>query len=687
MKCEVCKTQIAAIEKAFEGFMCPDEHLQCLHCNFKNYDKCGQCGAPTDVIHINKKKPKVDQMATTADLYANSNFEAIEDENESSLMISDESSNQMQLTIDHSKMNQTVPKEAELKAEVIGNQKAPIDFSMRHLGKLLIKPEAKLLVGDKQTAASKACEFEDANELQEDRSKYFESPNIQQPDLQAPTGDKQITPAPAPKPLELEIINESQNDVLKFLMSQIVDLFNHRNSSHLAGTSPVLTVTSQQPNNVTQTQEERLVYLMGKILDLFNRQNLNYHKEVVVENSYDFYAPPAWYQLPQNHCELQWNLHEQQPNNMPSPSIGVSTESNPTYVVMQATGYAQLNAAETLPTKDKFDEPSLDNKMQTILKTLRENPEQQTPRETEKFCKKFFRPQNQHSPQSLQQDKDDEQQEINTLDSSLFTMNTARACYQAAEDFELPIWLQNTQYEPQYEGREPPAPQFAYGPLTKQLLSPKEKSKQLAKPVAAQRLSISREPLHCPISVCQSMVFISDLNKHFVMNHDHLSKERMAPFQCKNFFIDPHLRGQLKGGGNRCHMLYFLTDKITDLGSHEYKDYLPVLIMTAPLTMADMGLVSHEESKTKQEEEFLLIWVTGITSKNLCLSVTLTLWSRSGQTPNCHLLYSGDMYPIRNSQKALDVWKSGHMLMLSSAQVEQLTNGGKDMMNVQLEVH
>ncbi|KAM7356767.1 uncharacterized protein ACRADG_002401 [Cochliomyia hominivorax] len=421
---------------------------------------------------------------------------------------------------------------------------------------------------------------------------------------------------------------------------------------------------------------------------------------VVVKNYLDSYCPTTLYNSPSYNCQnfnCDFNRNQRkQKQELKVKSVSVSTESTPrlksTYSQNPATNkvsgskttdFLIMPAIDITPTvpcvlMDKMEKLSIDFRLQKIFKTLKEDSK------FTKFEENFDLTKLPTNDTIKQQDEklanNKPNSEKDDINGSLIKklLNTHRAFYSPSN--VIPTPLNNLQLSGQ---QEPPLPQFQQVPcssaLATELLQNRSKIFQ-TKPVPAYVLNIPRSPILCPESSCKRMIFVSDFNKHLVVDHSHLPMERITPFQCKNFFLDARL---IHSDISKCHLLYLMRDKITNLGSSEYKDLIPILVMTTRISLNEMCGLRENSS----DLDFFLIWVTGIAPEEYPISVTIVIWSRSGKVPACHVVYSGQMYSIRKSQRAFDVWQSGRMLLLSNQEIELLTCNGKEMLNLQLSVH
>ncbi|CAD7080733.1 unnamed protein product [Hermetia illucens] len=204
---------------------------------------------------------------------------------------------------------------------------------------------------------------------------------------------------------------------------------------------------------------------------------------------------------------------------------------------------------------------------------------------------------------------------------------------------------------------------------------------------AAAELNLPRSPITCPITACSKLIFVSEFSKHIKMDHVKIPVETLTPGKCRNIFLDPKSD---EYGVNKCHILYLVTGKIRDLGSKEFKDYLPLLVMATKVSMLQLiSPLYHTRSKEvlNSQQNYLMIWLTGLSPHDLPIYFSLTAWHRYSTIPKCHMVHSGRIYSIRNKHDDRSVYNSGNAMLLSQNQVRLLTNNGQDMIELQVIVH
>uniref|UniRef100_A0A1A9UPD5 Uncharacterized protein n=1 Tax=Glossina austeni TaxID=7395 RepID=A0A1A9UPD5_GLOAU len=83
----------------------------------------------------------------------------------------------------------------------------------------------------------------------------------------------------------------------------------------------------------------------------------------------------------------------------------------------------------------------------------------------------------------------------------------------------------------------------------------------------------------CDVSICFILaVGGCDFSKYFAVYHNYWPMETITPYEAKTFFLDSRL---IRCGTTKRRQMYLISDKITDLGSSVYKDFLPLLVMSS----------------------------------------------------------------------------------------------------------
>jgi len=133
---------------------------------------------------------------------------------------------------------------------------------------------------------------------------------------------------------------------------------------------------------------------------------------------------------------------------------------------------------------------------------------------------------------------------------------------------------------------------------------------------------------------------------------------------------------------------------ISDLGSSKYKDYLPLLVMTKRVNIEELLEIKLQQTTNaakanynySNNENFLMIWLTGLCPPEMDLYFTLTAWSRVDTIYN-RLVHSGKVYSLRQSQESVHLYNSGQVMLISDEQCNCLTDNGKNLIALQVVVY
>ncbi|KNC23865.1 hypothetical protein FF38_05616 [Lucilia cuprina] len=629
MDCSTCKiNKISPEINPFGGYFCSNEHLQCNECNTLSKGHCGLCNASTKFVQMNFKSSDEAQHNT-------------------SQLNSRETINKNVMANDSKQMN-------EMETLFVG---FPTENSVSFIDN-----------SNHQDVGKNFNDLKNKNLLNENIFCFEDDPN----ETYIPTSEIRF----------MDSTESFQNFYAKPKTDELACVLNNN---------------EQQQNSLSL-----------KVLCNFETQN-SVDKTEIVKNYLESCCTTSYHQSPEYNCQHSHYQFGCPTNNSKMETamktVSVSTDSNPSlkstcldtteaklvakfktrdYLIMQAVSVPPpIPSTANLPL-EKYGKPSMDTvRMQKILETFKEDLYSTKFPEMSNFIKLPGQ-----VPIKQQQGKNEtETRSLKKEDKNYFLItklvNAHRAVYSPPNPPIAPVNNLHLLPQPQSPQQEPPLPQFQTVPCSSvyaQELLQNQKRRLSLKAVPACELNIPRQPIQCPESNCHKIIFVSDFNKHLVVDHNHLPMERIIPYQCKNFFLDARLA---HCGTSKCHLLYLMQNKITDLGSSEYKDFLPVLVMTTRISLNEMCGLKDRPSTM----EFFLVWITGIAPEEFPVFVSLTIWCRSGRVPSYHTVYSGEMYSIRESQRALDVWQSGRMILLSSHEIDKLTNGGQEMLNLQLSVH
>lgn len=110
------------------------------------------------------------------------------------------------------------------------------------------------------------------------------------------------------------------------------------------------------------------------------------------------------------------------------------------------------------------------------------------------------------------------------------------------------------------------------------------------------------------------------------------------------------------------------------------------MVMTTRLPLDQLRPQSTPSSTSG--ETCFIVWLTGLCPTQKPIHVTLTVWRRPHKNQSMlHRVQSGILYNIRMPQNAVDVFRSGHAIVLTKQQCRSATLGGKKLLKMQVTVH
>lgn len=126
-----------------------------------------------------------------------------------------------------------------------------------------------------------------------------------------------------------------------------------------------------------------------------------------------------------------------------------------------------------------------------------------------------------------------------------------------------------------------------------------------------------------------------------------------------------------------------------EFGNSKYKNYLPLLIISTRMNLLHIfqSIKSVSKNTLKKEKDFIMIWLTGLCSKDLSIYYSLTAWSKFNNIPQTCVTQSGKLLSLRHDQDFKNIYKSGQMMFLSNEQCNTLTQNDLNMIELQLIVH
>ncbi|XP_058463618.1 uncharacterized protein LOC131437944 [Malaya genurostris] len=184
---------------------------------------------------------------------------------------------------------------------------------------------------------------------------------------------------------------------------------------------------------------------------------------------------------------------------------------------------------------------------------------------------------------------------------------------------------------------------------------------------SAKFLKVSKRPVHCPISECRELVCAAFFSTHLKADHFQMLRGKLDPGQTYSILVDPVIE---EYGVCRCNVAYYLGGKLRDFGSSEFKDYLPVLLMSTKFKFNDSEVDESEQDGGQQ----YLFWLTGIVSEHLKIEYTLTVGSHKSQ--------SGFIYPLGQPQEIASIFESGAGLIISQQQISRLLSSEDNLLQL-----
>lgn len=191
----------------------------------------------------------------------------------------------------------------------------------------------------------------------------------------------------------------------------------------------------------------------------------------------------------------------------------------------------------------------------------------------------------------------------------------------------------------------------------------------------------NKNPFICPVTFCKNIIPVSDLIKHFKLNHIRVPIVPVNCGTCTNLFWESKMD---RFGTTQCLMLLLMTTKkCRQIVSGNFKDYLPVAIMTTKVKFSDL---MDGECNEDDDRHFYLIWLTVMSSSVEPVYYTVTAWNGTDDG-RVHVVNTTQTYSIRADQNPKIVYQSGMVMMLTSEQIDRLSNSNQDMIKLQVVVH
>lgn len=190
----------------------------------------------------------------------------------------------------------------------------------------------------------------------------------------------------------------------------------------------------------------------------------------------------------------------------------------------------------------------------------------------------------------------------------------------------------------------------------------------------------NKNPFICPVTFCKNIIPVSDLIKHFKLNHTRVPIVPIDSGVCINFFWETKMD---QFGISQCLMLLLNTGKFMEPGYGQFRDCLPIAIMTTKIKLSNLV---QQECDREDGRHFYLIWLTAMSPSMEPVFYTITAWSDTDDAP-VHIVNTTSTYSVRADQNPRIVYGSGMVMILTSEQIMRLSNKGQDMVKLQVVVH
>lgn len=190
----------------------------------------------------------------------------------------------------------------------------------------------------------------------------------------------------------------------------------------------------------------------------------------------------------------------------------------------------------------------------------------------------------------------------------------------------------------------------------------------------------NKNPFICPVTFCKNIIPVSDLIKHFKLNHIRVPIVPVASGACTNFFWETKVD---KFGISQCLMLLLNSGKYRESGYGQFRDCLPIAVMTTKIKLSDL---TEDECHTEDGRHFYMVWLTSMSSSVEPVYYTITAWSGTDDA-KVHMVNTTQSYSVRADQNPKIVYGSGMVMILTSEQIHRLSNHSQDMVKLQVVVH
>ncbi|XP_017065203.1 uncharacterized protein LOC108103950 [Drosophila eugracilis] len=111
-----------------------------------------------------------------------------------------------------------------------------------------------------------------------------------------------------------------------------------------------------------------------------------------------------------------------------------------------------------------------------------------------------------------------------------------------------------------------------------------------------------------------------------------------------------------------------------------YQKLLSITIMTRQIPLNEIL------GKCDLDQQLTFIWAETITSMKLPLRIPITLWDKSGLSPESTISYTGSLNHFRTNHRPAKLIRAGSVILLTESQMNALTQNGKEKVGCQLAV-
>lgn len=190
----------------------------------------------------------------------------------------------------------------------------------------------------------------------------------------------------------------------------------------------------------------------------------------------------------------------------------------------------------------------------------------------------------------------------------------------------------------------------------------------------------NKNPFVCPVTFCKNIIPVSDLIKHFKLNHIRVPIVPVNPGVCMNLFWEAKV-DQFRI--SQCLMLLLTNGKFKEFGYGQFKNSLPLAIMTTKIKLSELTDI---KSDREDDRHFYMIWLTEMSSSDEPVYYTITAWNDTNGA-RVHIVNTAQSYTIRADQNPKIIYGSGKVMILTSEQINKLSNSNQEMIKLQVVVH